>query len=386
VRTVGVVSVARSDYGIYKPVLRALAPRDDLRVALFVGGSHLLERFGNTAGEIQRDGFAIAERVDFLDSDDSPASIADSLGRGVGAFAAAFDRNRPDILLVLGDRFEMLAAGLAALPLTIPVAHIHGGESTEGAIDEAARHALTKLSHLHFAATAEYGHRIVQLGEEPWRVTVSGAPALDEIAAFTPLTDDALAERGVRLRGPTLLVTYHPVTLEHRETEAQVASVLDAVEASGLDAVFTYPNADTGHGAVIERVEDFAGANDRYTVVKNLGSEAYFTLMSRAAAMVGNSSSGIIEAASFRLPVVDVGIRQRGRLRAANVIHAEADTASITTAIERACSDEFRHALDGLVNPCGDGHAGERIAEILATVPLDEKLLVKRFHDLGDEA
>jgi UDP-hydrolysing UDP-N-acetyl-D-glucosamine 2-epimerase len=385
-RKIGVVTVARSDYGIYRPVLRALRRRDEVELRLYVGGSHLLERFGSSVAEIESDGYPIAERIDFLLPDDSPLAVASSLGRGVEAFATAFARTPSDLLVVLGDRFEMLAAGLAALPLTIPVAHLHGGETTEGAIDESARHALTKLSHLHFAATEEYARRIVQLGEEPWRVTVSGAPALDAIAGFTPLSDDSLAERGVRLHGPTLLVTFHPVTLEHEQTEAQVQSVLDAVESSGLDAVLTYPNADTRHRTVIERVEAFARSSDRYTVVRNLGGDAYFTLMSRAAAMVGNSSSGIIEAASFGLPVVDVGSRQRGRLRAANVIHAEPDADSIAAAIRRACSADFRAGLAGLANPYGDGRAAERIVERLATVPLDERLLVKRFHDLGTDA
>jgi UDP-hydrolysing UDP-N-acetyl-D-glucosamine 2-epimerase len=381
-RTVGVVTVARSDYGIYRPVLRALERRSEVQVQLYVGGMHLVERFGLTVAEIERDGYPIVERIDFLDGGDAPVDIAAAIGRGVVAFAQAFDRSRPDLVLLLGDRFEMFAAGIAALPLALPVAHIHGGESTESQIDEAIRHSLTKLSHLHFAATEEYARRIVQLGEEPWRVHVTGAPAIDEIARFEPLSDDELAVRGVRLDGPTLLVTYHPVTLAHANTGEQFAALLEAVVDSGLDAVFTFPNADTRNSEIVSQLESLPGDGGRFTVVRNLGADAYFTLMSRAAAMVGNSSSGVIEAASFELPVVDVGIRQRGRLRAANVIAAEGDVASIRAAIERALDPSFRQTLVGLANPYGDGHASDRIAEVVATAPLDERLLLKPFHDL----
>jgi UDP-hydrolysing UDP-N-acetyl-D-glucosamine 2-epimerase len=381
-RTIGVVTVARSDYGIYRPVLRALAQREDISLQLYVGGMHLLERFGSTIEEIERDGFPIAERVDFLLPEDSPQAVAQSIGRGVIGFAEAFTRSPPDLLVVLGDRFEMFAAGVAALPLGFPLAHIHGGESTEGLIDEAIRHSLTKLSHLHFASTEAHARRVVQLGEEPWRVVVSGAPALDSLADFVPISDEQLEERGVRLRGPTLLVTYHPVTLEHTRTAADLQAVLEGIEESGLDAVLTFPNADTSHGEVVESIERFAARNDRYTLVRNLGPDAYFTLMSQAAAMVGNSSSGIIEAASFHLPVVDVGIRQQGRMRGPNVLHAEADRSSVADAIARATNAGFRPSLAGLVNPYGDGHAAARIVETVANIPLDERLLIKRFHDL----
>jgi UDP-hydrolysing UDP-N-acetyl-D-glucosamine 2-epimerase len=385
-RTVGVVTVGRSDYGILRPVLRALAARPELEVVLFVGGMHLRERFGLTVEEVERDGFPVAARLDFLADDDSPVAIARATGRGVEAFADALDAVRPDLLVILGDRSEMLAAGVAALPLTIPLAHVHGGEVTVGAIDESIRHALTKLSHLHFVATAEYRRRVVQLGEEPWRVVVSGAPALDEALAFAPLADDELAERGVRLRGPTLLVTQHPVTLALERTDEDVAAVLGAVADSGLDAVLTYPNADAGHLGIVEALERFAASSERYTLVRNLGQHAYFTLLKRTAAMVGNSSSGIVEAASFALPVVDVGERQRGRLRARNVLHAPPERTAVAAAIAHAVSPSFRRTLDGLVNPYGDGRASERIAETLATVPLDDRLLVKRFHDLPSAA
>jgi UDP-hydrolysing UDP-N-acetyl-D-glucosamine 2-epimerase len=383
-RTIGVVTVARSDYGIYRPVLAAIAAHPDLDLKLYVGGMHLRRQFGNTVEEILHDGYPIAAQVDFLLDDDSAAGVAASIGRGVIGFAEAFSDVRPDILLLLGDRFEMLAAGVATLPFAIPLAHIHGGESSEGLIDEAIRHSLTKLSHLHFASTETYARRIVQLGEEPWRVVVSGAPSLDALEDFVPLTEAELASTGVTLRGPTLLVTWHPVTLTQERTHMELETVLGAVEDSGLDAVMTYPNADTSHSEIAVGLQRLAGSSDRFTVVRSLGSRAYFTLMSRAAAMVGNSSSGIIEAASFALPVVDVGMRQQGRLRAANVIHVGPEPAAVADAIRRAVSPEFRRTLEGLVNPYGDGRAAERIVERLATVPLGESLLVKRFFDLDE--
>jgi len=230
-RTVGVVTVGRSDYGSYRPVLRALERRNDVSVQLYVGGMHLLERFGLTVSEIEEDGFPIVARLDFLGPGDEPADVAAAIGRGVIAFADAFERARPDVVLLLGDRFEMFAAGIAALPLTLPLAHIHGGESTEGAIDEEIRHSLTKLSHLHFASTDVYARRIIQMGEEPWRVHVSGAPVLDALVGFQPLSDEELAARGVRLRGPTLLVTYHPVTRVPDGAREELDALLEAVAA-----------------------------------------------------------------------------------------------------------------------------------------------------------
>ena len=382
-RTIGVVTVARSDYGIYRPVLRALAARG-LDIALYVGGAHLVERLGSTVRDVEADGYPIVARVAFLDEqEDSPRAVAEALGRGVVAFADAFDRSRPDVLLLLGDRYEMFAAALAALPLSLPIAHIHGGESTEGLIDEAIRHSITKLSHLHFVATEGYAQRVVQLGEEPWRVLVSGAPALDEVVGFEPLDDAELERLGARVDGETLLVTYHPLTLAGESTMAELDAVLGAVEESGRSAVITYPGSDTRHRGVIEMISAFAERNPRVTVVPSLGSHAYFTMMARAAAMVGNSSSGIIEAASFGLPAVDVGRRQQGRVHERNVIHVAGERRAISDAIAVAVSPEFRRTLAGLANPYGDGRAGPRIAERLAEVELDERLLIKRFHDLG---
>jgi UDP-hydrolysing UDP-N-acetyl-D-glucosamine 2-epimerase len=383
-RTIGLVTVARSDYGIYLPVLREIQAHPGLRLQILVSGMHLSPEFGLTVKEIEAEGFPIRDRVEMLLSSDTPEGIAKSLGLGVLGFAQVFGRFRPDILVVLGDRFEMYVAALAALPFKIPVAHIHGGEVTRGAMDEALRHSLTKLSHLHFVATAEYARRVEQLGEEPWRVTVCGAPALDHLNSLVLMSAAELEFRfPLRLTGPFLLVTFHPVTLEYERTEWQVGELLAALETCGLPAVFTRPNADTGNRTIVRMIKDYVATHLSAQMVDNLGTRAFFSLMSLAAAMVGNSSSGIIEAASFKLPVVNIGARQEGRVRGANVIDVGYDRLEILKGIHRAVQPEFQKNMTGLVNPYGVGQAAAIIVEKLASVALDDNLLKKSFYDVA---
>lgn len=382
-RTIGVVTVARSDYGHYLPLLHRIVERDDLRLHLIAAAAHLSPEFGSTVDLIAGDGFEVGARVEMLRSSDTPEGIAASIGLGVRGFAESYARTRPDLLVVLGDRFEMHAAALAALPFTIPVAHIHGGELTQGAIDDALRHSLTKLSHLHFVATEEYGRRVIQLGEEPWRVLVTGALALENVRGIPRLERAELeAAVGLPLDEPTLLVTFHPVTLEFGDAEWQTAELLSALEAAGRPVVFTAPNADTGGRALRGLVQDFVQSSDRAVLVENLGTPAYFSLLSVVAAMVGNSSSGIIEAPSFGLPVVNVGTRQDGRVRAANVIDVGYRREQVLEGIERALDPSFHASLAGAANPYDAGAASELIVERLAAVELDRTLLTKRFHDL----
>lgn len=378
-RTIGVVTVGRSDYGIYLPLLRRLHDDSSIRLELFVSGMHLLPQFGQTVTAIERDGFPIAARIATLSNSDAPAAIAKAIGAGVTGFANAFDRKRPDLLVVLGDRFEMYAAAVAALPFKIPVAHIHGGELTQGAIDDSLRHSLTKLSHLHFVSTEEYARRVRQLGEEPWRVTVSGAPSLDNLRTLKLQTRAELAQRfRLDLTEPPLLVTFHPVTLEYERTEAYARELLAALDAAGLPVVFTAPNSDT-HGCMIRRqIAKYLKTHRNAAFVENFGTAAYFSLMACSRAMVGNSSSGILEAPSFKLPVVNIGTRQDGRLRAANVIDVGYRRQDILAGIRRAA--QLR--LHKLTNPYGDGHAAERIVARLRRVPLNDRLIQKQFSDL----
>lgn len=381
-RSIGVVSVGRSDYGIYLPILRRMQAEPDLRLSLFVSGMHLSPDFGLTVRMIEADGFEIAERVEMLVSSDTPEGIAKSIGLGVIGFSQALPRNRPDILVILGDRFDMYAAAVAALPFKIPVAHIHGGEVTYGAIDDALRHSMTKLSHLHFVSTQAYKQRVEQLGEEPWRIAVSGAPGLDHLRSLQFLTASELERRyQLVLDPPPLLVTFHPVTLEYEQVEWQVDELLSALNAADLPIIFTMPNADTGNSVIRNKIAEFSQSHARVWCLDNLGTQAYFSMMKHAAAMVGNSSSGIIEAASLKLPVVNIGSRQSGRIRAANVIDVGYGRGEIQNAIRKAVSLAFREALRDLQNPYGDGHAAERIVDCLKTVELDERLLAKHFFD-----
>lgn len=376
------VTVSRSDYGIYLPVLRQLRDASDVRLQLFVTGMHLCARFGSTVELIERDGFPIVERIATLSASDTPAAIASAIGAGVCGFSSAFSRHRPDILVVLGDRFDMYPAVVAALPYKIPVAHVHGGELTEGAIDDALRHSMTKLSHLHFVSTDVYARRVAQLGEERWRITVCGAPSLDNLKQVQLLSAAELeASCGLCLSTPPLLVTFHPVTLEYEHTDRQILELLAALERSGRPVVFTLPNADTGGATIIRRITEYVDNHDSARLVANLGTERYFSLMSHAAAMVGNSSSGIIEAASLGLPVVNVGSRQRGRAKGINVLDVECEREAILQGIRTATSQAFRDRMTGLVNPYGQGNAAPTIVATLKTVALDDRLLVKKFVD-----
>jgi UDP-hydrolysing UDP-N-acetyl-D-glucosamine 2-epimerase len=380
-RTIGVVTIARSDYGPYLSVLRKIQEDPDLELYLIAGGMHFSPEYGMTAEAIEQDGFNIDERVEFLLSSDTPQGIAKSMGLGTIGFAQAYARRCPDILLVLGDRFEMHAAVVAAIPFKLPVAHIAGGESTEGAIDEAMRHSITKMSHLHFVTTNVYADRVIQMGEEPWRVVVSGAPGLDNIGAFPVMSwEDLKARFGFDLNRPVLLVTFHPVTLAYENTEYYITELLAALEEVNFDIVFTYPNADTQGHVIIEMIEEFAARHPDSWVATNLGTEAYLSLLSHAAAMVGNSSSGIIEAASFKLPVVDIGDRQKGRIRGQNVINVGHGREEIRDGIKKAVSGDFRDSLSNLTNPYGDGQAAEKIVDTLKSVVLDDQMIVKRFH------
>jgi len=382
-RTIGVVTTSRSEYGIYRPILRRIVADPDLRLMLFVGGMHLSKQFGMTINDIKQDGFPIDREVEFSLESDTPEGMSQALGAAAAAFAKALSKSRPDILLVLGDRFEMFAAASAAVPLNIPLAHIHGGELTYGAIDDAFRHAITKMSHLHFASAKTYADRIVRMGEEPWRVTVSGAPALDELRQL-PRADQAALEKryGFRLSLEPLLVTFHPVTRELDQLEEQVRELCAALEQLDAPVIFTQPNADAGGRTIQLEIERFVEKKrGKAWYVSSFGSGGYGDVMRLCAAVVGNSSSGIIEAPSFEVPVVNIGTRQDGRVRAANVINTPCSTGEIVEAIERAIAPEFRASLKGMSNPYGDGHASERIVGKLKSVELGDKLLRKFFHE-----
>jgi UDP-N-acetylglucosamine 2-epimerase (non-hydrolysing)/GDP/UDP-N,N'-diacetylbacillosamine 2-epimerase (hydrolysing) len=385
-RTIGVVTTTRADYSYYRPILRRIVSAPHLRLRLYVTGMHLSRAFGYTVTAIEEDGFEIAERIDMLADGDSPEAIAASIGTGVIGMSRAFARAVPDILLLLGDRFEMLASAAAALPFTVPLAHIAGGEATEGAVDDAIRHAITKMSHLHFVQTPLYGERVIQMGEEPWRVVVAGAASLDNLRDLPLMTRSELeAAFDVVLEPAPLVVTFHPVTLEHAQTAEHIRELLSALHESRMPVIFTATNADAQHRPVQAAIEQYVAAHPDARAVASFGTRGYFSLLTFASAVVGNSSSGIVEAATFELPVVNVGNRQAGRFHDRNVIDVPCERAAIVNAIRTASSGNFKQGLRGLRNPYGAGEASSIIVDTLSRVPLGSTLIVKRFHQIPAE-
>lgn len=377
-RRIDVCTVGRSDWGIYRPVLRALSAREHVELRILAGGAH--ERDG-TIVDVERDGFGPVVRVGARAVRDG-VDVAVAMGEQLAAFARAFAQQRPDIAVVLGDRYEMFAAASAAVPQLIALAHIHGGERTAGAIDDVLRHSITKMSHLHFVSAQDFARRVQQLGEEPWRVTVSGAPAIDDILQTSPVdADEVLARFNVEIRRPFLLCTFHPTTLEPASVDDQVSAVLAALSSQELPVVFTGANADAGGQHIRARVQQACEQHPDWRTVESFGARTWFTVLASAAVVVGNSSSGLIEAPSFKVPVVNIGTRQDGRPRALNIIDVSADASAIAAAITTARSAGFRARLADVVNPFGDGGAATRIVDVLMGTPIDDRLLRKGFID-----
>jgi UDP-hydrolysing UDP-N-acetyl-D-glucosamine 2-epimerase len=382
-RVIGVVTVARSDSGIYIPILKKIESNSSLKLKLIVAATHLSNEFGMTYRYLEKKGFKIDQKIEMTMSTDTPEGLSKSMGMGLMSFGQLFSNCRPDILMVLGDRYEMLSAVAAAMPFVIPIAHLHGGEATEGLIDEPIRHSITKMSHLHFVATQEYYDRVVQLGEEPWRVNLSGAPSLDSLHNIKYWSKKTLENKiKLSLDKKTLLVTLHPVTLEYKKTLSHVKELLSALDELKMQVVFTLPNADTAGRIIINELENFVKKNFWATNVINFGQEGYFTMLKYATAMVGNSSSGIIESASFKVPVLNIGNRQRGRVHASNVVHVEYDKKLIIKKIKEITSINFINSIKNVKNPYGDGYASEKIIDVLSKVKINDDLKIKRFHNI----
>lgn len=384
-RKISVVTGSRAEYGLLYWIMKGIQKDPELELQVIVTGMHLSPEFGLTVREIEKDGFRITEKVEMLLSSDTEMAIATSMGLGMIGFAKAYERLKPDLLVVLGDRFEILSAVAAAVPFRIPIAHIHGGESTEGAMDESFRHAITKMSHIHFPATQHYADRIIQMGESPERVYCFGAPGLDNVFKL-PLFDKERLYQTLEIPEDKKIgiVTCHPVTLEKDTAEFQMSVILEALrDFSSIYWVFTHPNADTGGRVVIRMINDFIRESpDKGKIFTSLGQQNYLSLLKHAAVMVGNSSSGLTEAPSFELPVVNIGDRQKGRVRAKNVIDLPVwERNKIVSVIKKAISRNFRGSLKGLKNPYGDGNASARIIEVLKKVPL-EGIVKKEFHKL----
>lgn len=377
-RKIAVITTSRADYGhLYWP-LRDLSENETVDLKIIALGSHLSPEFGNTFQEIVNDGFMIDSRIECLLSSDTDVGMAKTIGMATLGLADLFGQMRPDVLLLIADRYEMLAPASVALALRIPIAHIEGGEVSEGAIDDAVRNALTKMSHIHFTSTHAARERVIAMGEDEWRVHRAGAPSLDHLRRRTLLSREQVEERlALNFQTPTILVVYHPMTIA-RNTLQEADSLFAALESLPDQILFCYPNADAGSRALIDRTQLFISRRGKGKIFTNLDSVTYLSLLRLVDMLVGNSSSGIMETASFALPTVNVGLRQQGRERARNVLDADADSSAILQAVSTAKTRGFRQSLLGMVNPYGEGFASETIVRVLTSIPLSQELLMKR--------
>jgi UDP-N-acetylglucosamine 2-epimerase (non-hydrolysing)/GDP/UDP-N,N'-diacetylbacillosamine 2-epimerase (hydrolysing) len=380
-KKISVITGTRAEYGLLKPVLKTIQKHPQLQLSLLAGGMHLSYEFGYTINEILKDGFTIDAKFDMLLSDDTGARIAQSLGVGIIEFSQILELLQPNILLIYGDREEIFAAAITATCLNIPVAHIAGGEiGTGGHIDEAIRHSITKFAHIHFASTKKNAQRIVQMGEEAWRVYTVGSPALDTILHKKLILSKVIARKySINLSQPIILVVQHPLTIQPEKSSKQIKETLEAVIKFKLQTILIYPNADAGGKKMINVIEKY----EKYPFIKtfkNIPPKEYLSLMRIANVIVGNSSSGIIEAPSFHLPTVNIGPRQNGREKTLNVIDVGYNQKQIKKAIEKALYDKaFKKKVEKCTSPYGDGTASKKIVEVLHKTTLNSKLLHKKM-------
>ena len=382
-RKICIITGTRAEYGLLRWVMQGIKDDPDLSLQVIATGMHLSPEFGLTYREIEQDGFQIDRKVEMLTSSDTPVGIAKSMGLGLIGFADALNELSPDLIVVLGDRFEIFAAVAAALVARIPVAHLHGGEATEGAFDEALRHSITKMSHLHFVAAEEYRQRVIQLGEQPERVFLVGGLGIDNIKRLK-LLDRAELENslGFKLGQKNLLITFHPVTLETATTADQMTELLAALsELQNTQLIFTMPNADTEGRILIRMVEHFVAQHANASAYTSLGQLRYLSCIAHVDGVVGNSSSGLIEVPSFRKGSINIGDRQRGRLLATSVINSAPIRQDISAALEELYSADFQKRLNQVCNPYGEGGASEKVLETIKHYALDG-IAKKVFYDL----
>lgn len=383
-RKICVVTGSRAEYGLLYWLMRGIRDCTELELQVVATGMHLAPEFGLTYKVIEEDGFHIDAKVEMLLSSDSAAGITKSVGLGMLGFADLWPRLQPDVVVVLGDRFEILAAATAAMFARLPIAHIHGGETTEGAVDESIRHALSKMAQLHFVAAADYRRRLIQMGEQPERVFLVGGLGIDNIQRLPLLSRDELERALDFALGPkNLLVTFHPATLDESTAGAQVRELLNALaELRDTHFVFTMPNADAEGRAIYTLLEHFVATRlGNARLFKSLGQLRYLSCMQQCDGVIGNSSSALIEAPSLCKGSINIGDRQKGRLRASSVIDCEPSAEAIRAALQRLYSVDFQRDLPRTINPYGTGGASGKIVETLRSVPLS-RIIVKKFYDL----
>ena len=379
-RKIAVISGTRAEYGLLKNTLTEINKCKNLQLQLIVTGAHLSEEFGYTVNEIINDGFIIEEKIPILMRNNDTNSVPKEMGLLMIQLSQTFKRIEPDILLILGDRYEIFAAASVAMSMNIPIAHISGGEITEGAIDEQIRHAITKMAHLHFPGAEVYSKNIINMGEEPWRVFNVGDPGIENIKLTKFLTKQEINEElNVVVDEQTLLVTYHPVTLEADLLLSQVENLIAALEKVNKNMIITYPNADNGGDYIIRKLEEFKKNNVKVHLFKNLGMLRYLSVMNLCGAVVGNSSSALVEAPYLKVPVVNIGNRQKGRMMADNIICCDNDRANIIIAIEEALSIEFKEKVRKSKSLYGEGNTSKEIVNILEKIEINDKLLKKKL-------
>ena len=383
-RKICVITGTRAEYGLLLWVMQGIKDDSELTLQIIATGMHLSPEFGLTYQEIEQDGFQIDRKVEMLTSSDTPVGIAKSMGLGLIGFADALDELQPDLIVVLGDRFEIFAVVSAALVARIPVAHLHGGETTEGAFDEALRHSITKMSHLHFVAAETYRQRVIQLGEQPDCVFMVGGLGIDNIKRLQLLDRSALENSLDFKLGPkSLLITYHPVTLETATAEKQMGKLLEALAAlKDTLLIFTLPNADTDGRALINMVEKFVALHTNARAYASLGQLRYLSCIAQVDGVVGNSSSGLAEVPSFKKGTINIGDRQRGRLQAESVINCEPTRESIASALAQLYSTDFQASLHQVINPYGEGGASEKVVTRLKNIAITG-VVKKTFYDLS---
>lgn len=375
----------RADYGLLKPIINEVKRNQKFEVIVAVTGAHLSSEFGLTYHEILEDEIKIDRKLEILLSSDSPVSISKSMGLAMISFSEYFEEIKPDALFVLGDRYETLAVCCVAMNSGIPIVHLYGGEKTEGAVDEAIRHAITKMSYLHLTSTEEYRKRVIQLGEHPSRVYTVGSTGVENVLQNKLLSKEELKRNFQYLFNKQyVVVTFHPVTLENGTAQKQFNELLEAFEIyNNMNFIFTKANADTNGRIINKMMEEYAAKRENVFLFESLGALRYLSILKYAVAVIGNSSSGLIEAPSFLIPTIDIGDRQKGRIRADSVIHCEPIKSEICKALDMALSLEFKEKIKKVQNPYGNGDTSKKIAKILKENLLTQRIdLKKQFYDI----
>lgn len=383
------MTATRAEYGMLKNVIDRIEKSAELELCLLVTGTHLVPEYGMTVGEIEQDGYPVAEKIDVLLASDTPVSVSKTMGMTMISFAEAFERHMPDCLVVLGDRYEILAVCSAAMNVGIPIVHISGGETTQGAIDESIRHCITKMSYLHFAACEAYRQRIIQLGEEPDRVYNFGDVGIESVRLVPVMSKQELEQSiDFLLDKPYMSVTFHPVTLEVQEAERQMQELLEALEDfNDMKFIFTKANADAGGRKINRMIDSFVADHDNCVAYASLGIKRYVNLLRFSEGMIGNSSSGIREAPTIGIPTINIGNRQKGRLQADSILNCVPEKKEIIKAVRESQKQSFKERARNTVNPYGDGNASERIVQTITEYLYQDKIcLEKKFYDVDFKA